>query len=542
MSRSTLLSGPRARLLAIGLASALVYALVISLRYPLLGGISKPGLVWANQVNLRLVAALIQGAAYLLLTVLYGAALWLLLERRDANDRQLIGVVVAVWLVCSAVLLCAAPAGESHDLFDYLYRGRMLAELGVSPLTTPPDSIAPQPFYGYLSWFGFVDTYGPLWEYASASVALVVGGLLRLAGVSLPAAGACAPDPAGCTALAGYITGYRLLAIGMTGVSGALIARIVRARSPQLVAAALLGWLWSPLLLLATAMGGHNDALMMPLLLLTLWLFQRRRWVFGLLALVLAAHVKLTALLLLPALAVWLVWRCGWLGALWRGALAALATAPLSWALYAPLGGWQTLPRMLHERSLYLANSPARVVYVALQDLADWNEQVAWRLVTDNVTLAFCVLAGLLLAYQLRLWDLVRGRRNAPHDDAVLWRAVAGTLLVYLLVGSYWFQHWYLLWLLAPAALLPDRPLHRTILPWFSYGALLGNLVSDFSYSPISTPLTRTVDGAQIVAAIWLPLLAAALWLAWRIWRGRYPAANSNRPTPQTAPDTKGQL
>src|SRR5262249_46457773 len=142
--------------------------------------------------------------------------------------------------------------------------------------------------------------------------------------------------------LTAYILGYRLLAIVLAGVCGALIAMILGRHRPEHVPAALLIWLWNPLLLVTTAIGAHNDMLMMAALLAALLLFQRRRWVGGLLALVLAAHVKLTALLLLPVLGLWLVQRYGLARAIRSSGIALVVAIPLSWLLYAPLGGWAT--------------------------------------------------------------------------------------------------------------------------------------------------------------------------------------------------------
>ena len=146
-----------------------------------------------------------------------------------------------------------------------------------------------------------------------------------------------------------------------------LIYTITAYRSPQLAPAALLAWLWNPLLLTATAIGAHNDMLMLVLMLAAVLLFQRQRWLLGLLALALAAHVKLTALLLLPVLGLWLARRCGWWRAIRISSVAGVLALALSWLLYAPLGGWATLPRMLGERVRLIANSPAFVVYWALQ-------------------------------------------------------------------------------------------------------------------------------------------------------------------------------
>ena len=77
-----------------------------------------------------------------------------------------------------------------------------------------------------------------------------------------------------------------------------------------------------------------------------------------LLVIVLAIHVKLTAIILLPVVVLWLVRRCGWRRTLTLVAAATATGLLLSWLLYAPFGGWGSLPRMLSERAAFLSNSP----------------------------------------------------------------------------------------------------------------------------------------------------------------------------------------
>jgi hypothetical protein len=237
-------------------------------------------------------------------------------------------------------------------------------------------------------------------------------------------------------------------------------------------------------------------------------LFQRRRWLPGLLVLALAAHVKLTALLLAPALGVWLLRRVGWRRSA-QYALATLAIAlPLSWLLYAPLGGWATLPRMLGERTLFLAASPANVVYRWLYDTQSWGAPDARVAVQHGSTLLFAALALLLLARAA--W--------APHahDDPLLWSTAGAVTLAYLAVGSFWFQHWYLLLALAPASLLPRSAMIRLVLPWYGFGALSANVAANMLgalWAPGRLALAAT-EVAVILTPPGLALLIAA-GLAW---------------------------
>jgi hypothetical protein len=495
-------------LLGIALASAALYALGITARYPLAIGLRSPRAGWSTLAGNSLDVGAALAGTYGLLTVGYVLALRLVLRTAGRPAGRMIGIIVAGWLASSAALLGAYP-GESLDIFDYVFRGRMIAEYSASPLAIAPSAFQDRPFYAYITWRGQVDTYGPLWEAASGTVAWLVHHVLGRAGSQVA-----------------YILGYRLMAVLLAGLCGLVIALIARRSDPSLAPAALLAWLWNPLLLITTAMGAHNDILMMLAVSLALLLFQRRRWVWGLLAIGLAAHVKLTALLMLPVLGVWLLRRRGWLGALRDGAVALALVLPLSWLLYAPFGGWPTLRRMLQERARLLINSPADLVYRLLQQHFGWAEPSAWRATTQVATLAFFAIAAVVLVW---LWWSDYRLAKAPFQadssaaeidasqDALLWRAAIGVTIAYLLIGSFWFQHWYLLWVLAPAALLPTSRWTLTLLPAYCLGALWSNLANSFLRNLAAHPLSATQVSAINILAQVAPLLCVLL--ATRLWR-----------------------
>lgn len=484
--------------IGISLISALIYALALRAPYPLAEGLTHPLASWATLAGFSWRAGLALACTYALLTGYYMLALRLAARAASLHQRVLLIIIVGGWLLSSAVLLGAYP-GESLDIFDYLFRGRLQVAVGVSPLATPPALFADQLFYPYVNWTTYVDTYGPVWEYASGTVAALVGAV------------AC-----DCPAsLASYVLSYRLLAIGLAGLCGVLIYTITAYRAQQLAPAALLAWLWNPLLLTATAIGAHNDMLMLALILAAVLLFQRQRWLLGLLALALAAHVKLTALLLLPTLGLWLARRCGWWRAIRISSVSGVLVLALSWLLYAPLGGWATLPRMLSERVRLIANSPAYVMYVALQWYAGWSEVAAWRGTTQAATVLFCVLAGVLLA---RFWRAV-GHTPKP-DDALLWRGSIAVTMAFLLVGSFWFWHWYLLWVVVLAALLPTSRFTTTALPLLCLGALWFAIASDFLiHRGRAATVIAPVYGLDGVTWIGLLVNAFVLLALWRTIR-----------------------
>ena len=112
-------------LIGIGVASTLLYALGMSARYPLAVGLQSVRAGWATLVDRSLKIGAEFAGIYLLLIVGYVVALRLVLRLQDRTPRRTIGISIAGWLLSSAALLGAYP-GESFDIFDYVFRGRMI--------------------------------------------------------------------------------------------------------------------------------------------------------------------------------------------------------------------------------------------------------------------------------------------------------------------------------------------------------------------------------------------------------------------------------
>lgn len=494
-----------AALAGLGLVSLALYAW-LGWRYPLAEFLLWPRAGWFPPKGADLASLFPHLAAYLGLFAAYAAALGLSQPGRwPERVRWRMGaIVLLVWLVASLLMLRVTPGGDSHDVFDYLYRGRMLVEQAASPLTTPPNDLPRQPFYHYTAWKKHVDTYGPVWEYASGGVAWAVGRGLERWQLWPARHLACPNSAASCRALMAYVSGYRLLAILLALVCGGLIAAMVRRQDGRLLLPALLAWFWNPLVLTATALGAHNDALMLALLLAALWCYQQRRWLAGLLLLALSAHVKLTALIWAPLMVFWLWRQLGLRRAATLSLAALLIAVPLSWLLYRPLGGWASLPRMLHERQLFTANSPWQLLHTYLYKVRDWPLDTV-RLYSTRLPSYLFALAGVAAS----AWLVWRRRGQAPPSERRLWGAATALGLLYLLVGSFWFQHWYMIWLAAPAVLLPDHPFTRRILPWLCFGAMCSNVVSD-AFARLPAPsLTPLQLQALATALIWLPVATA---------------------------------
>jgi hypothetical protein len=591
----------------IAVAAAAIEWLALARRYPALEFVTLQRRSFARLAGYEIGAGLQLAAAYLLLMLLYLLAMHVARRpttddrrprrQRDKETRRRLyfpislfprlhvsSVVGAIWLGWAlqvAVLVWVHP-GESLDIYEYIFRGHMVAELHISPLTTAPHDLPLDWLVRHITWWRLVDSYGPVWEAISGATTLL-GSIFN-------------PDPNRTFELIGRVLAYRGLAVAASAGCGALIYRLLQDSNriiegtektekkkiytssaisvPSVVnnkaPLGLLLWLWNPLGLLVVAVGAHNDALMLLLVLLGARFLQHRRPIPALLLLLAAAHIKVTALLFLPA---WLIWTIrrpttddrrktkAYVRALLlvlrpssfiRGTttddrrktkayvralllvlrpssfvfgLTLLIALPISWLLYKPFGGWESLTRWLADRAPLFTTSLGALFYTEAQQIG-WDTRSAARAASLGATALFG-LAALPVLWRIRrlttddrrpMPDTETRRRPTTDDrrpmpdqgtrrpgdketkrrlatdngqrttdngqltqyEAILWRAMRDCALLYLLLGAYWFQEWYLLWALAPAALVPTDRTSRYSIPALSLGALWSNLVVDF--------------------------------------------------------------
>jgi hypothetical protein len=384
-------------------------------------------------------------------------------------------------LLFLALLLRVYPA-TSVDLYDYLFRGRMLARYGANTFVRVPRDFVTDSLFDYVAWRRAVTAYGPLWEGLSWLTA-------RLAG-ERPGAPVMSPplvSPGLGTVYSGSTPGamvelWRLLlafkglaALGFL-LGGAAIWGALGRIAPEQRRLGLYLWLWNPLALWESAGAGHNDAWMALFIVLAVWAFSKPRTknresrtgesrfhqttdneqpttdnrrslassITAFLALTAGGLIKFLSLFLGPI----------FLGASlrrlpdWRarmrlvlvGGLVCLTFAVLA---YAPFWAGLATFRNFGDRAVLFTATwlatlrSALVAYDVPQGLA---QQVA-------TTIGLWLLLGGTCWAAWRAW-----RAPEPVAAHALW-----LLLWFLFVCNTWFQPWYLFWPLALAALQPWR-------------------------------------------------------------------------------------
>jgi hypothetical protein len=347
--------------------------------------------------------------------------------------------VVATILACNALALLAPPL-FSTDVFSYQAYARMWTEYGVNPYISGPHAIALDPIYPFIGadWIFTPSAYGPLFTVLSGAFASLGVAASVLAYKSVAALGG-------------------LLCVGA-------VASIARRRGTDPVrAAALVGC--NPLLVLYGVGGAHNDLLMLGVAAVGLRLFLDERARAGAGAVVVAAAVKLTAVLLLPFAVAARAdrqprehWR-----RIVSGALAAtVALAALSFGMFGT--GTLHLPATL----------------ASSQSAGDWHSIpgfISLRLGFGALGHVTGVILGILslavIAWLLR--EVWRGRLD--------WIEGAGWATVAILVCASSLLPWYVAWLLPLVALSRDRRLWRAAL-WLT-GVVMA--LQALGYIPHST-------------------------------------------------------
>jgi hypothetical protein len=451
------------------------------------------------------------------------------------RERLMMLALLGFPLLFLALLLRVYPA-TSVDLYDYLFRGRMLARYGANTFVHVPQDFAADPLFDYAAWRQAVTAYGPLWEGLSWLTA-------RLAGERPDAPVMSAPfvSPSLGTVYSGYTPGAVIellrLMLAFKGLAalgfllcGVAIWGALGRIAPEQRRLGLYLWLWNPLALWESVGVGHNDAWMALLIVLAVWAFSKPRTenrepridesplsvvsgqlqrttdygprtadnrsiftssITAFLALTAGGLIKFLSLVLGPiflaaALRRLPDWRARARLALVVG-LACLVFAALA---YAPFwAGWATFRNFSDRVALFTATWLA-----ALR--AGLTEQG----VPQELAQQIATTIGLWLLLGGACWAAWRAWR-APERVAAhaLW-----LLLWFLFACNTWFQPWYLFWPLALAALQPWRGRMLLVVGLLCCSAMLGCYVA-WSF-------LRPQLGWDVASARWNALLCALIY------------------------------
>ena len=411
------------------------------------------GAVWNRWIERRaIVAAFIPYLVALLVAV-----------RRPPSRRT----ILAVAALASVPLLAVLAVG-SHDVFSYLFYGRMLAHAHVNPLAVPPSVLASDRWYHLVGWQHTPSVYGPLWTYVCAAASAVWPHILP--GVLIVKA----------LSIAGAVTGC-MLAARLAGESAESRNR------------ALLFMLWNPLLLFSIAGDGHVDGVLIGLIVGALVARRRDRMATTTVLLIAATLIKAYCGIFLVLHIAGLVLerrRTFRDAALHAGAVVAAFAA-----LYAPLWARRSTFTGLATVAGFFGGTIPALVRDATATVLRHSGDGAQHALLEGADVARIFSAVTMAALLAVL--LIRAGRSGR--ETWLWGAAfAG----YILVAT-WFMPWHAL-PLVPLAVLQGR---RRTMAAFIAGVLALGVTGLYA-----VPLVR----------FGVPLLVA--FVVWRLdplWAGR---------------------
>jgi len=390
------------------------------------------------------------------------AALW---RERPALSAK---IVMGTALVGGALLVASFPVG-SKDVFLYAFIGKVWGTYHTNPYTTPPAAFIADPWqpFAQVIWAQQPTPYGPLFLWQTRLVDGLAAGRL-------------------------FAAVWMHKAIAAAALAGALVVAtqlMDAAANERWYRIALLAW--NPLLLFESAGNGHNDAVMLLLVLGAVRLHRSGglgRWLCTPTALALAIWYKWYAVLFVPAF-VLAAYRDAGCTVLRRWIIMLVVVVLASGALLlAPLG--EALPLVAqrlgaHENLRQVFPLQLSPLLAALLWGLEATGQVGggWPLMWfDVIRLGLFALAALLVL-------ILQWRGKLGLIESLCGLSVAFTSL---LVTVLWPWH---LEVPVALALIAATP------AWRGLGVLL-TLMGLLSY--FFTFVWATVSLAAVAAALWI--------------------------------------
>lgn len=395
-------------LLLIGVGSASLYVLTHAVQRRMLSGEGPTA------------AFLLYATATVGLFLLYGAVLRVC---RDGLDPRTRALAFGLPVLFNVAWLVAAPT-LSIDVPSYVSHGYVRAGLGENPYLVPSSAVETSAIAADLEAYGWrpvhpVSPYGPLITQLETAVA---------------------GSPWSVDTM---VVAFKIVAVACSLAAAALIWVILGHLCRSWRDLGTVAYLWNPMIVVELAGEGHNDAIMVVLVLLALALTIRRRVAGGIIAMGAAILAKYLPALLVPLQAAYL-WRTrDDTGRLTRqAAVGVVSVALLAAVLFAPYWvGPETFAGVTLTGQAGHTGSTQTVIVEVLSRFAPAS--------SVGPLVAAVAVCGLLAYVGVQAINV--------GDEHTLLRAAAAVSVVYVLLASPSYWPWYAVLPVALLALVPGR-------------------------------------------------------------------------------------
>lgn len=492
--------GPRGRLVLLTLAGGFMSAafwvlmsLALNPELNLVHNVQDAGyagpLTWPGRLlHLEAMTAEERTWAYIfimvVLTASYIAAVYLV--RRDR--RRNVTFVLGGFFVLFALLFVFAPPFQSQDVYSYAFHGRAMTVYHSNPYLLLPIARRSDILYPLIGWRNNASVYGPAFNFLAYIVTRVAGN-----------------------SVVSNALGFKVLAVAFYAACLPVVYNLTRRVSPGRENFALAVSAWCPILVIHICGGGHNDSIMVFLVLAGFLLYRKDHAFLGLLLVLLAVMVKMSAgLALLPYLVLYV--RDKRARPLRRLASAVLAVVAVPALLYIPFWDGTRIFKSTREAAkLYSYSSvPNLIGYYARRFLAGVgvNGSRAESLVNPVVQILFLGLFAALVIYLL----------SRVRDFRSMILATAAISLVWFFTSLY-ILPWYLALGLMAAAVSGWNALSWAYIATSSIFSLYH--VPGLGFS--SAPWNSGQPGTNLYLSLPFLLLFAGILVfgMYRAWLGR---------------------
>jgi len=395
------------------------------------------------------------------------------------------------------VTLFSMPGLFTTDLFSYAMYGQIAGVYGVSPYSHLPSAYPDFRILNWIHplWHDAPSIYGPAWIDMSRPIARAV---VRLSDVD-------------------KVLVYKLASNVGHLACIALIGYIAHRTRPGTALQAMVMYAWNPLILFEFAGNGHNDAMMIAIMLAAVACYvSGSRWL-GIVVLTVSFLVKMTSVLLLPYYAMaWAREQRTWPRFFVIGFAAVASVVAVILAFYWPWWeGLVTIGPIVNwtQGPMYNNYVPDILAYyVAGRRIAETGGMVDPAVVLDQTRNEVKLVARLLLI-AIAAWELWRVRGALGMIGAG-----ARVMFAFLLILNTWVLPWYFTWPFALAVLLGWESLTTKILIGFSISAPTVMYYHHF-WHPYMSDSTYLFYVAPLAIAPIVWIGSASIWLVRRLTR-----------------------
>ena len=358
----------------------------------------------------------------------------------------------------------------STDVFDYISSNRVLFVHHANPWLEPPQNFPDDQFIYLGSWKFRASVYGPV-QFLFSSLAHLIAQDHILTNIAV----------------------YKGMGMAFLLLTIFVVKTWLKDESPQRLAYGLAVIAWNPLLLIEIVGNAHNDIIMAFFSLLGCYLFYKKRYNLSALALACAVLAKMTALLILPLLGIWLIGK----HRLKQSAQMAVTFILVTLSGMISLGsGFSGLMQNLGiQLGLYLRSLPTILRFFLL------------NLGLSNKLALYGEKALTLPAFGILV---IKSIQYLKHIGFI--SAIVVVMTGYLMLVSPMLQPWYLVWVLPFVALLKRGKLQLGMLT-FSMSSLLYYSVLFVSY--YFSPLHFSW---QIVMFLFMIIPPLIVWFTPQSW------------------------